>query len=40
MLDVQAGAGSDRLNGMHLVLLAFKSTEGELYGIEARLEVS
>ena len=26
MLDGRAGAGSDRLNSMHLVLLAFKSS--------------
>jgi hypothetical protein len=44
MLDRWAGAGSERLKSMHLVLLAFKSsweaTEGVLYGIEARFEVS
>ena len=42
MLDGRAGAGSDQLKSMHLVLLAFKeqleATEGELNGIEARLE--
>ena len=40
MLDGRAGAGSDRLKSMHLVLLVFKEQleEGELYGIEARLE--
>jgi hypothetical protein len=42
MLDRRAGAGSDRLKSMHLVLLAFKEqlevTEGELNGIEACLE--
>ena len=39
MLDGRAGAGSDRLNSMHLVY-QLEATEGELYGIEARLEVS
>ena len=43
MLGARAGAGSSRLNSMHLVLLAFyeqlEATEGVLYGIEARLEV-
>ena len=34
-----AGGGSDRLKSMHLVL-QLEAMEGELYGIEARLEVS
>jgi hypothetical protein len=44
MLDRQAGAGSDRLKSMHLVFTCIEEqlegTEAELYGIEARLEVS
>ena len=42
MLVGLADAGSNRLKSMHLVLTvltAFKSTEGELYGIKDRLEV-
>jgi hypothetical protein len=44
MLVRRAGAGSNRLKSMHLVLLAFKSSleskERVLYAIEARLDVS
>ena len=40
MLVGRAGAGSERLKSMHLVLLEqLEATEGVLYGIEARLEV-
>jgi hypothetical protein len=42
MLDGRAGADSDRLKSMHLVLLVFKSNwrpqKESLYDIEARLE--
>ena len=43
MLVGEAGAGSELLISMHLVLLTFKqleATEGVLYGIEARFEVN
>ena len=40
MLDGRAGVGSDRLKSMPCISEQLEATGGELYGIEAHLEVS